>query len=172
MSSQILSKMLELIKTGQISHEDVIEELINNGLLPVDVTKIGKIPISVGTFETDTKPRFGTFEPEATKPRVEPLLRLQNLRARNPVPSSVAPPPPFQQGEMVEVDLSDPDGDFENMNEHLEEEEKMMKGVDPGLTSPPQTSENPKDIEVLDSMMKLYDQVFVLILPKLIIICS
>ena len=50
MSSQVLSKMLELIKNGQLSQEDVIEEMINNGLLPVDVTEIGKIPISVGMF--------------------------------------------------------------------------------------------------------------------------
>jgi uncharacterized protein YjbI with pentapeptide repeats len=38
------------IKSGELSHADVIEEMINNGLLPVDVTEIGKIPISVGTI--------------------------------------------------------------------------------------------------------------------------
>jgi len=128
MSSQVLSKMLELIKTGQLSHEDVIEEMINNGLLPVDVTEIGKIPISVGTFE-------------------------QNLRARRPTPNT-----PRAHSEMIDVDITDPDGDFENMSENLE---SGGKGVDPGL-SEPEAKENPKDIEVLDSMMKLFDQVQIL----------
>ena len=141
MSSQVLSKMLELIKTGQLSHEDVIEEMINNGLLPVDVTEIGKIPISVGTFKTNEKEK------------VSPLLRLQNLRARTPTTSTPTNP---IDGEMIDVDLTDPDGDFENMSEHLEE------GVDPGLAAEP--DKNEKDIEALDSMMKLFDQVNSLIL--------
>ena len=145
MSSQVLSKMLELIKTGQLSHEDVIEEMINNGLLPVDVTEIGKIPISVGTFD---KNGFGKMLQKGTQP---PLLRLQNLRARRPTPNT-----PRAHAEMIEVDITDPDGDFENMSENLE---SGGKGVDPGL-SEPETQENPKDIEVLDSMMKLFDQVF------------
>ena len=136
MSSQVLTKMLELIRTGQLSHEDVIEEMINNGLLPVDVTEIGKIPISVGTFPKKDKPE-----------NVSPLLRLQNLRARNPTTSNPLP----SHEEMIDVDLTDPDGDFENMSEHLEE------GVDPGLSAEP--DKNEKDIEALDSMMKLFDQV-------------
>jgi hypothetical protein len=144
MSSQVLSKMLELIKTGQLSHEDVIEEMINNGLLPVDVTEIGKIPISVGTFD---KNGFGKMGQKSTQP---PLLRLQNLRARRPTPNT-----PRAHSEMIDVDITDPDGDFENMSENLE---SGGKGVDPGL-SEPEAKENPKDIEVLDSMMKLFDQV-------------
>jgi hypothetical protein len=110
--------------------------MINNGLLPVDVTEIGKIPISVGTFPKKDKPE-----------NVSPLLRLQNLRARNPTTSNPLP----SHEEMIDVDLTDPDGDFENMSEHLEE------GVDPGLSAEP--DKNEKDIEALDSMMKLFDQV-------------
>ena len=31
-----------------MSREDVIEHLINNGFLPVEVTELGRIPITVG----------------------------------------------------------------------------------------------------------------------------
>ena len=47
--------MLKLIEAGNLSKEEVIEHLINNGFLPVEVTEIGKLPISVGHSE-----QFGT----------------------------------------------------------------------------------------------------------------
>ena len=40
--------MLEMIENGVISSETVIEEMINNGILPVEVMEIGKLPITVG----------------------------------------------------------------------------------------------------------------------------
>ena len=52
--------MLQLIEAGNLSKEDVIEHLINNGFLPVEVTEIGRLPISIGL-------------PENTHTRGEPL---------------------------------------------------------------------------------------------------
>ncbi|XP_040571133.1 uncharacterized protein [Lepeophtheirus salmonis] len=43
-----LSTLIQFIKGGTLSHKELIEELINSGLLPVEVTNIGKIPIVVG----------------------------------------------------------------------------------------------------------------------------
>ena len=40
--------MQGLIEEGELSREDVIEHLINNGFLPVEVTELGRIPITVG----------------------------------------------------------------------------------------------------------------------------
>ena len=40
--------MLQLIEEGNLSKEDVIEHLINNGFLPVEVTDFGRLPISIG----------------------------------------------------------------------------------------------------------------------------
>ena len=44
----VLSNMQGLIEEGQLSREDVIEHLINNGFLPGEVTELGRIPITVG----------------------------------------------------------------------------------------------------------------------------
>ena len=44
----VLSNMQGLIEEGQLSREDVIEHLINNGFLPVEVTELGRLPITVG----------------------------------------------------------------------------------------------------------------------------
>ena len=44
----VLSNMQGLIEEGELSREDVIEHLINNGFLPVEVTELGRIPITVG----------------------------------------------------------------------------------------------------------------------------
>ena len=178
MSSQVLSKMLELIKNGQLSQEDVIEEMINNGLLPVDVTEIGKIPISVGMFGRSI-PLKAEDVPEPSQGRVKaevpPKLKLQNVRARKPTSTTTTTTTslPFHD-DMIDVDLSDPDGDFETMSEQLrvDDDPDDMKGVDPGLreSDPPPVEAQPglrgsvknvkneKDIDVLDSMMKLFDQ--------------
>lgn len=66
--------MLQMIKSGQLSHKDVIEEMINNGLLPVDVTEIGRIPISVGTIRSDPLPK--RFREDVA------LIRLQQLKKK------------------------------------------------------------------------------------------
>ena len=47
----VLNNMVELMESGNLSKEDVIEHLINNGFLPVEVTDIGKLPISIGHSE-------------------------------------------------------------------------------------------------------------------------
>ena len=44
----VLSNMQGLIEEGELSREDVIEHLINNGFLPVEVTELGRLPITVG----------------------------------------------------------------------------------------------------------------------------
>ena len=173
MSSQVLSKMLELIKNGQLSQEDVIEEMINNGLLPVDVTEIGKIPISVGMFGRSI-PLKSENVPEQVitgKAEIPPKLKLQNVRARKPASTTTTTTSLPIHDDMIDVDLSDPDGDFENMSEQLQDDDDQddMKGVDPGLmeAGPPPPGvqsgvrgsvKNEKDIDVLDSMMKLFDQ--------------
>ena len=48
MPHSVLSNMQGLIEEGQLSREDVIEHLINNGFLPVEVTELGRLPITVG----------------------------------------------------------------------------------------------------------------------------
>ena len=48
MSDEVLEAMLDMIETGVISSETVIEEMINNGILPVEVLEIGRLPITVG----------------------------------------------------------------------------------------------------------------------------
>ena len=51
--------MLKLMEEGNLSKEEVIEHLINNGFLPVEVTELGKLPISVGKrvrFREELKP--------------------------------------------------------------------------------------------------------------------
>ena len=56
--------MLKLMEEGNLSKEEVIEHLINNGFLPVEVTELGKLPISVGkrslkcSFELTTMATF------------------------------------------------------------------------------------------------------------------
>ena len=52
--------MLDLIDDGQITKEDVIEHLINNGFLPVEITELGRLPIRVGIPE---KPRTQLAQP-------------------------------------------------------------------------------------------------------------
>ena len=47
-SDEVLEAMLDMIETGVISSETVIEEMINNGILPVEVLEIGRLPITVG----------------------------------------------------------------------------------------------------------------------------
>ena len=108
MSSQVLTKMLELIKNGQLSHADVIEEMINNGLLPVDVTEIGKIPITVGTFGSVANVASSEFS-NAAKAEISPKLRIQNLRSRKPTTSGTSTtsttPTVSHDDDMIDVDL-------------------------------------------------------------------
>lgn len=175
MSSQFLDTMIRLIEDGEMSHEQVIEEMINSGLLPVEVTEIGKIPIFVGK----SGPNKGTVtrrpsqaqvarrplapppqrhqpvrnQPLRQKPfrqlpvfsdqkarEVVTLARLQQLRIQ--APQMVMRD---NHDTMIEVNVNDPDGDFE-----------MVRSQQPPPVAEEVTAE--KDIEILSSMMDLYEQ--------------
>ena len=162
-TGDFLNDMMTLIEEGQLSQKDVIEELINNGILPVEVTDIGKIPIIVGGKANKNgisgsirnqplreKPMF-----RSPQPREEVKLnRLQQLRAKEPEM--------IMRDEhhiMTEVGLDDPDGDFEMLRLHSPSRTSprpvlplILPSVDP--TKAPEE----KDIEILSSMMELYDQ--------------
>ena len=79
--------MLQLIEDGNLSKEEVIEHLINNGFLPVQVTEIGKLPISIGIqqqqksrvepFRTVTPHR--KFREEVTSERLRELSTTQKI---------------------------------------------------------------------------------------------
>lgn len=138
--SDLLRDMMALIEEGQLSHKTVIEELINSGVLPVEVTDIGRIPVVVGGKSQPLVRPFGR--------RQEPvnLARLQQLRVNEPKMIMKD-----DHHIMKEVGLEDPDGDFE-----------MVKLSPPlkGKLSLPEPTRTPeeKDIEILSSMMDLYDQ--------------
>lgn len=138
--NDLLRDMMELIEEGQLSHKTVIEELINSGVLPVEVTEIGRIPVVVGGKSSPLTRPFGR--------RQEPvnLARLQQLRVNEPKMIMKD-----DHHIMKEVGLEDPDGDFE-----------MVKLSPPlkGKLSLPEPTRTPeeKDIEILSSMMDLYDQ--------------
>ena len=140
--SDILNTMLKLIETGEMSSEDVIEQMINNGMLPVEVTDIGRLPITVGSGR----------DREAIT-----LTRLQQLRVKEP--SIVMKD---DRHEMVEVGLDDPDFDVENLdsdNDNFEEDFGPIKthgNLDTGVDSALENEE--KDIDLEESLMTLLEQ--------------
>ena len=102
--------MLQLIEDGNLSKEEVIEHLINNGFLPVEVTEIGRLPISIGI-------------PEHSKSRVEPLRTVsvsphrkfrEELTSERLRELSTTQKIPFD--EMKNIDITDPDFDFERID--------------------------------------------------------
>ena len=99
---------MQLIEDGNLSKEEVIEHLINNGFLPVEVTEIGKLPISIG-FQEHSKSRLEPirtvsphrkFREELTSERLRELSTTQKI--------------PFD--EMKNIDITDPDFDFERID--------------------------------------------------------
>ena len=125
----VLSDMQGLIEEGELSKEDVIEHLINNGFLPVEVTELGRIPITVGI------PRGGGGEAASmrTKPpredeRRELLRRPENLKREQVTRQrlrelSTTQRMPFDEQRrptsfprFEDVDISDPDFDFERIS--------------------------------------------------------
>ena len=157
MNSQLLNTMMRFIEEGKLSHEEVIEQMINSGLLPVEVTEVGKIPIIVGGRQKPIVTVSHPDVPERSQPlRIQPtfteqkpreevnLARLQQLRAR--------------QHQMVhrdehdilkEVSLDDPDKEFEMVKVQDNRQPKEITGS---------KSPEEKDIEILSSMMDLYEQ--------------
>ena len=83
--------MLKLMEEGNLSKEEVIEHLINNGFLPVEVTELGKLPISVGKrvrFREELKPLNHGRE-EITSERFKELTSTSRVpfdERRNKVP--------------------------------------------------------------------------------------
>ena len=152
----ILDDMMQLIQDGELTQKEVIEELINNGVLPVEVTEIGKIPIIVGgpgrgaQKQPQNQPlrqsqsnfvSIGPGVPSRQPPQREEvnLARLQQLRVQEPQMVMRD-----HHDILTQVSLDDPDGDFE-----------MLK-PSPSSKTPSKTED--KDIEILSSMMDLYDQ--------------
>ncbi len=202
----LLDTMIAMIENGEMSHADVIEEMINNGLLPVEVTEIGRIPIQVGTdggsghdgddeVEVISLTGGDRQQPlrqppvfrQRTRDREEVSLgRLQQLRARQPVVMR------DEHHTMVEVGgHSDPNSDFEMVDlglhggrhrhrqpeqtfgrlRQLPEKPEQQRARRPtfdfqpeeqrvSTTAETETEEenNEKDIEILSSMMQLYEQ--------------
>ena len=140
----ILDDMMQLIQDGELTQKEVIEELINNGVLPVEVTEIGKIPIIVGGRGAQNQPLriapgVPNRQPQSQREEVN-LARLQQLRVQEPQMVMRD-----HHDILTQVGLDDPDGDFE-----------MLK-PSPSSKTPSSKTED-KDIEILSSMMDLYDQ--------------
>ena len=51
---EIVTAVQNLIRNGELSQEDVIEEMINQGLLPVDVTDLGCYSVNLNSKHTFT----------------------------------------------------------------------------------------------------------------------
>ncbi len=162
-SNDLLNDMMKLIQDGQLSHREVIEELINNGVLPVEVTQIGKIPIIVGGKVT-SEPIVTKSQPLRQVPRFQRpnkareevnLARLQQLK--------VMAPQMVMRDEhhiLEEVGLNDPDSDFEMVKmPPRKKPETRPKSLQLALPIPdPTKTTEEKDIEILSSMMELFDQ--------------
>ena len=118
--------MLDLIDEGQITKEDVIEHLINNGFLPVEITELGRLPIRVGIPEPSTNQ-----EKDLSNRKEEPRKRLRikaQLRKPNRQREELAPERlkeltttkriPFDErrNRFQDVDIGDPDFDFERVD--------------------------------------------------------
>jgi hypothetical protein len=191
-STDLLNDMMKLIEEGQLSHKEVIQELINNGVLPVEVTEIGSIPIivggRVGTNVGKSQPLINIPQfsrrpqPRKEVKKSQPLIKIPQFSSR-PKPREEVNLERLQQLKadkpkmimrdehhiMQEVGLDDPDGDFEMVKLPprkalplsikpeispasflipIDEEEEVIDG---GTTEE-------KDIEILASMMDLFDQ--------------
>ena len=105
----VLSNMLQLIEDGNLSKEEVIEHLINNGFLPVEVTEFGKLPISIGSRKTTHK-----FKPTFSKEDREEVSseRLKELTSTVRIPFDER----RNNVQLKSIDISDPDFDFERIN--------------------------------------------------------
>ena len=159
-SSQLLDQMMKLIEDGQLSHKEVIEEMINNGLLPVEVTEIGKIPIIVGS---------GRKKPATQAPRNLPLRKLPIFRETPPreaVNRARLKELKDNGPQMVmrdhhdfikEVDAEDPDFDYEMVDMHAVVPQKDARPA-PLIEVSTTSSPVEKDIEILSSMMDLFEQ--------------
>ena len=99
---------MQLIEDGNLSKEEVIEHLINNGFLPVEVTEFGKIPISIG-IQGHSKSREESFRTVSPHRKFREELTSERLREL-----STTQKIPFD--EMKNIDITDPDFDFERID--------------------------------------------------------
>ena len=100
--------MLRMIEDGNLSKEEVIEHLINNGFLPVEVTEFGKLPISIGSRRPShmIQPSHEQNREEVSSARIEELtttVRIPFDERRKKLP-------------LKSIDINDPDFDFERIN--------------------------------------------------------
>jgi len=122
--NNVLKSMLDLIDEGQITKEDVIEHLINNGFLPVEITELGRLPIRVGIPNTPRRQQQQN-RPEEPRKRLrskaqlrkpyrqrEELApeRLKELTTTNRIPFDE------RRNRFQDIDISDPDFDFERVD--------------------------------------------------------
>ena len=141
----VLNNMVELMESGNLSKEDVIEHLINNGFLPVEVTDIGKLPISIGHSEkirTNSEPLRirkpeRKFREELTRERLRELSTTQRI--------------PFD--EMKSVDISDPDFQFERIDPKAIRTE-INRNVEDLRKSSEKLEESDKKITILTTTEK------------------
>ena len=104
----VLSNMLRMIEDGNLSKEEVIEHLINNGFLPVEVTEFGKLPISIGSRKANQRiqPSLKENREEVSSARIEELTTTVRI--------------PFDERrkkiQLKSIDINDPDFDFERIN--------------------------------------------------------
>ena len=139
-TDEVLEAMLHMIESGDISSETVIQEMINNGILPVEVTDVGKLPITVGRQVLED---FATSRETKDRESVS-LKRLQQLRVRQP--SLVMKD---DRHHMVDVDIDDPTFDVEVLGKKpLARQEKTTTAA-----PPPE-----KEINVESSLKELHDQ--------------
>ena len=96
--------MLNLIEEGNLSKEEVIEHLINNGFLPVAVTDLGKLPISIGLIDNKKEKLKSTnqFREELSSEKLQEFVTTPRV--------------PFDEKKMRKPTTVDPNFDFERID--------------------------------------------------------
>ena len=120
--NNVLENMLDLIDTGEITKEDVIEHLINNGFLPVEITELGRLPIRVGLsghstskqkeMKKSSRKKAQLRKPPRQREEITPE-RLRELTTTKQLPFDEA------RNKFQDVDLNDPDFDAKPMETFL-----------------------------------------------------
>ena len=102
--NNVLQNMLNLIEEGNLSKEEVIEHLINNGFLPVAVTDLGKLPISIGLIDNKKEKLISTnqFREELSSEKLQEFVTTPRV--------------PFDEKKMRKPTTVDPNFDFERID--------------------------------------------------------
>ncbi len=45
--AEVVTSVANLIAEGELSHTEVIEEMVNQGIIPVEMTDLGKLPVAI-----------------------------------------------------------------------------------------------------------------------------